>query len=409
MIVKYFLRFCIVIIVFLVTSIHVQAVEQDTLQQKQLPYLDIWAMVNLDVIHDFKQMDPNWIGGFRPSKIPVNPTDPGWGTYGHTYFSVRQSTFKFEGILPMNHRWGNLKIHFSFDLFGMGLHAGETTLRLRMVYGQWGPFMVGRNWSTFSDLDAFPDNYEWWGPAGMALLPTELIRYTQKIGNRSQIELALELPGSSVDAGQIRQIDPNLINVLSKEIYPDFIARYTYEEKGGYIKGAVLLRELAFEVISINLNKASQHTRFGWALNITSALYTFHHKGAIRLQTVFGKGYAGYNNDGGVELAPDKNYNAVVPFQFGYTAFYDHSISNKLKVSTGFSLTSEENTAGQLYDAFHKSYYSVTQVIYEVVENHLMIGLDFEYGKRFNKNGDSANDERIMFTVRYEINRLHTN
>ncbi len=59
------------------------------------PWLNIWGMVHLDVIHDLNQMDPTWIGGFRPSRIPVHPSDPGWGSSNNTYFSLRQSTFKF--------------------------------------------------------------------------------------------------------------------------------------------------------------------------------------------------------------------------------------------------------------------------------------------------------------------------
>jgi len=374
---------------------------------KEKPFLDVQAMVHMDFIYDLKQMDPKWIGGLRPSKIPIYETDPGWGTYGHTYFSVRQSTFKFDGGLPTNHRWGDMKLHFSFDLFGMGVHAGETALRLRLAYGEWGPFMIGRNWSTFCDLEAFPNNYDWWGPSGMILLPSNHIRYTQKIGERNLIELAIEMPGSEIDPGQLRQIDPNLLNLETKELIPDFVARYTYRTKGGYLKAAILLRQLTYEIISINLNMVTQDSKFGWAINLTSGIYTFKNKGAFRLQTVVGQGYAGYNNDGGVEITPNDKFKPVVPVQFGYSAFYDHHFSKKWMTSIGFSETYQYNTAGQSGDAFNKSYYSVAQLIYQIIENHLFVGLNLQYGQRFNKDSSTADDERIMFSVRYQISRVH--
>jgi len=379
----------------------------DTSKFELKPYIDIQAMVQLDIIYDLKQMDPKWIGGLRPSKIPIYDTDPGWGTDGQTYFSIRQSTFKFDGVLPTRHKWGNMKLHFSFDLFGMGVQAGETTIRLRLVYGEWGPFMIGRDWSTFCDLEAFPNNYDWWGPSGMILLPSNHIRYTHKIRDKNTIELALEIPGSEIDPGQLRQIDPNLLNMETKELLPDFVGRYTYRKKGGYLKAAILLRQLTYEVISINLDKVSQNSKFGWAVNLTSGIYTFHNKGAFRLQTVIGQGYAGYNNDGGVEITPDENFEATVPLQFGFSAFYDYNFNKKWMSSIGFSETNQHNTAGQSDDAFHKSYYSVAQVIYQIIEDHLLIGLSLQYGQRFNKDDTTADDERIMFSVRYKINKVH--
>jgi hypothetical protein len=387
-----------------VFSIFGQA-KKGTVNKKEKPYLNIWGMVHTDIIYDLKQMDPDWIGGFRPSKIPIYPTDPGWGTNGHLYFSVRQSTFKFEGVLPTKYKWGPIRLRFEFDLFGLGVHAGETTLRFRMVYGDWGPFRVGKDWSTFIDLEAFPNNYDWWGPSGMALLPTEMIRYTQKLTPKSQLEFAFEIPGSEVDPGQLRQIDPNLWNARTKEMLPDFITRYTLRGKGGYFKSALLLRQLSYEVVSVQHEKAKTKTKFGWALNLTSAIYTFHHTGAFRLQTVFGHGYAGYNNDGGVEITPDAHFQATVPFQFGFTAFYDQHLGNGWSASTGFSETNETNTAGQSEEAFHKSYYSVTQLIYEILKNRIFAGLNYQYGKRFNKDGASANDQRIMFSVRFIMDR----
>ncbi|UBM62412.1 hypothetical protein LA303_00160 [Candidatus Sulfidibacterium hydrothermale] len=386
------------------TTIFGQA-KEGVIDKQEKPYLNIWGMVHTDVIYDLKQMDPDWIGGFRPSKIPIYPTDPGWGTNGHLYFSVRQSTFKFEGVLPTQHKWGPIRLRFEFDLFGLGIQAGETTLRFRMVYGDWGPFRVGKDWSTFIDLEAFPNNYDWWGPSGMALLVTEMFRYTQKLSPKSKMEFSLEIPGSGVDPGQLRQIDPNLWYAKTKEMLPDFITRYTFRGKGGYFKSALLLRQLSYELVSVQYEKAQTKNKFGWALNLTSAIYTFHHTGALRLQTVFGHGYAGYNNDGGVEITPDANFQATVPFQFGFTAFYDQKFGEKWSASTGFSETNENNTAGQSGDAFHKSYYSVTQLIYEILKNRIFAGLNYQYGKRFNKDGASADDQRIMFSVRFIMDR----
>jgi hypothetical protein len=388
---------------FLLTSVIIIA-QDNTAKNDDKPHLGISALIHADGIYDIKQMDPDWIGGFRPSKIPIYSTDPGWGSYGHTYFSVRQSTFKFNGFIPTTSKYGDIHIHFSFDLFGMGVHAGETTLRFRIAYGEFGPFLFGQNWSTFIDLGAFPNNWDWWGPAGMALLPAPMFRYTHNFSDKRKIEAAIELPGSVVDPGQIRKIDPALINVLSKEVLPDLILRYTEKGKWGYFKTALLIRQLTYEVVSQNLNSYSVNNLFGWGANITSAIYTFNKRGTIKTQFVIGNGYAGYSNDSGVEIAPDVNLKPVTPLQYGFVAAYDFNINKKWETSVVYSESVQDNSEGQLFDAFNRSQYFLTQLIYNAYQDKVKLGLSYMWGKRYNKDGNSADDSRVVFSARFLIN-----
>ena len=371
------------------------------------PWLNIWGMVHLDVIHDLNQMDPTWIGGFRPSRIPVHPSDPGWGSSNNTYFSLRQSTFKFEGVLPTKHRWGPMRLRFEFDLFGMGAQAGETTFRFRLAYGDWGPFRLGKDWSTFIDLSCFPNIFDWWGPSGMALLPSVMIRYTHALNQYNILEASLELPGSEIDPGYIRQIDPAFLNVQSKEIIPDLVMRYTRQGEWGHVRAAGMLRMLSYDVISQQMEQATSHNLFGWAVNLTSNLYVLQRKGMFNLQTVFGHGYAGYNNDGGVEITPTASLQATVPFQWGFVAFYNHYLNTHWAFSGGYSGTRQHNTPGQMDNAFHRSEYAVVQAIYTVFHtNVLQFGLDYQYGRKFEKDGSTARDQRILFSARFQISHV---
>ena len=62
---------------------------------------------------------------------------------------------------------GELKTQFEFELFGVGVDAGQTTFRLRHAYGELGQFGAGQTWSPFMDIDVFPNSIEYWGPNGM--------------------------------------------------------------------------------------------------------------------------------------------------------------------------------------------------------------------------------------------------
>jgi len=393
--------YLIIIAIVLYSSLFSQSDKKS--ENKQKPRLDISALIHSDIIYDIKQMHPDWIGGFRPSQIPIYITDPGWGTYGHTYFSMRQSTFKFSGFLPTKSKYGDIHLRFTFDLFGMGVHAGETTLRFRTAYGEWGPYMFGQNWSTFIDLEAFPNNWDWWGPAGMALLPAPMFRYTHNFSKKRRIEMAIELPGSVVDPGQIRKIDPTLVNLISKEVLPDFIVRYTEKGDWGFIKTAVLLRQLSYEVISQQYNTHSINNIFGWGVNFTSAINMFNKRGKVKVQTAFGNGYAGYSNDSGVEIAPDAHFHPQTPFQYGFVTAYDFNINKKWETSIVYSESVQENSDGQMFDAFHRSQYFLTQLIYNAYQDKVRLGLSYMWGKRFNKDGNSADDSRVVFSVRFFI------
>jgi len=397
------MKYTFTIIFFLLYSFVITA-QDNTVKNEDEPYLEISALIHADGIYDIKQMHPDWIGGFRPSQIPIYNTDPGWGTFGHTYFSMRQSTFKFDGFLPTKSKYGDIHLHFSFDLFGMGLHAGETTLRFRIAYGEFGPFIFGQNWSTFIDLEAFPNNWDWWGPAGMALLPAPMFRYTHDFSEKRRIEMAIELPGSVVDPGQIRKIDPALVNVISKEVLPDLIIRYSEKGDWGFFKTAILLRQLTYEVNSQKLNTYSINNMFGWGANITSAIYMFNKRGTFKPQFVLGKGYAGYSNDSGVEIAPDAKFHPETPFQYGFVAAYDFDINKKWETSVVYSESVQENSDGQMFDAFNRSQYFLTQLIYNAYQDRVKLGLSYMWGKRFNKDGNSADDSRVVFSARISIN-----
>ena len=126
--------------------------------------------------------------------------DNQYGTSGNAYFSVRQTRF---GVKSYNKTpLGELKTIFEFELFGTGVDAGQTTIRLRHAYGELGKWGVGQYWSPFMDADVFPNTVEYWGPAGMVFFRNIQIRYMPIQGD-TRLTFALERPGASADQGSI--------------------------------------------------------------------------------------------------------------------------------------------------------------------------------------------------------------
>ena len=70
----------------------------------------------------------------RPTELPKTPDE--FGHNGHTWFSARQSRFGTHATIPTSTR--DITVTFEWDLFAVGPDAGQTTIRPRLMYGQWG-------------------------------------------------------------------------------------------------------------------------------------------------------------------------------------------------------------------------------------------------------------------------------
>ena len=102
--------------------------------------MDIYGFTMLDAIFDFEQNNPDWFDVVRPTKLPA--FDDEFGEDGRFYESVRQTRFGVKTYTPTT--LGELKTVFEFELFGVGVDAGQTTFRLRHAWGELGQFGAGQ-------------------------------------------------------------------------------------------------------------------------------------------------------------------------------------------------------------------------------------------------------------------------
>src|SRR5580765_4506385 len=122
---------------------------------------EIYGFAQTDLIFATSKADPDWKDGFRPSKISTDPSVFGSGS--QTSISVKQSRFGVQGGMPVSDDLGAINFKFEFDMFGVGADAGQTTIRLRHAFGEWGPILAGQTNTVFMDIDVFPNVIEYWG------------------------------------------------------------------------------------------------------------------------------------------------------------------------------------------------------------------------------------------------------
>ena len=363
--------------------------------------MEIYGSIVTNVIYDFKQMNPQWYDVPRPTKLPAYKNQ--FAPDGQIYFSVRQTRFGVKSYSPTS--WGPLTTLFEFELFGTGPDAGQTTLHLRHAYAELGRFGAGQTWSPFVDVDVFPNDFEYFGPNGMANIRNIQIRYMPIQGN-TKLTIAIEKPTATADSGLFAGMR-ELNGVKPRFSLPDLTAEYRYGRSWGYIELAGLLRRLQWKDLDASgIDYSGKQT--GWGLNLSSGIKLLK-KDKIHLQLLYGAGIENYVRDAPADIALKKtdtiSVKGIALPVTGFAGFYDHYWNDKFSSTIGYSFVKINNSNGQIPNAFRMGGYALTNLIYAPVKN-VFLELQLQYLDRKNfKDGWRATDPRIMFTFKLNFSQ----
>ena len=206
------------------------------------PTFDLYGFVMADMIFEFGQSNPDWFDALRPSKLPA--VEDEFGKNGRFYAGIRQSKLGVKSTLPTG--IGQLKTTFEFDLYGVGVDAGQTTIRPRTMWGEIGHFGAGQADSPFMDGDVFPNILEYWGPAGMLYFRQPQVRWMPILpsqGNHnSKASIALERPGASGDQG--RYVDASSSTTSRRASRSRPLGGIPHGTNWGYVELAGIVRAI---------------------------------------------------------------------------------------------------------------------------------------------------------------------
>jgi hypothetical protein len=248
---------------------------------------------------------------------------------------------------------GEIKTDLAFDLFGSDGGTNIHWLRAWAELGMWG---VGQIDSNFMDISVFPNTIDYWGPPGMVFVRNPQFRITPVSRDGMTVALSLEAPNSALDTGKITDIDPALASsISSRNRLPDVVASFKLERDWGHVRAAGILREVGYHNPSAPDGEPSGQ-KTGYGLNVSGTWKLFG-KDQLNGQIVGGRAIASYMNDGGVDLAPNANLNAETVQTLGWLLYYNHAWSDKWTSALGYSEHKQDNTDGQLGNAFKRGSY----------------------------------------------------
>jgi hypothetical protein len=365
---------------------------------------EFYGFVMTDVRYDAEAKDPAWFDVMRPTKLPA--VEDGFGEGGNTSFSVRQTRFGVRSWLPTG--MGELKTTFEWELFGTGVDAGQTTLRLRHAYGELGKVGAGQTWSPFMDIDVFPNSVEYWGPPGMAFFRNVQVRWMPIQGD-TRMTIALERPGASADQG-IYSDRVELSGVVPRFPLPDLSAEYRLGQSWGYVEAAGIVRRMEWDDTNDADAFDDDGSVTGWGVNLSSNIKFSN--SVLRLSALYGEGVENYMNDAPADVAtkastdPTKSFEGEALPVTGLVAFLDHNWNSKWATSVGWSMVSIDNSEGQAASAFHKGNYALVNAMYMPVAN-VMLGPELQWIDRENKGGgDKTDNVAVQFSFKYNFSKM---
>jgi len=363
--------------------------------------LEVSGKIQLDLISDFKKVDPQWNATLRPSTIPINcpgllgTNDPGCGKDGETIFSVRQTSIAFKGFVPT--QAGQLHTELSLDLFNPS-DGGNTRFRLLNAWAEVGAFGVGQYYTLMMNIDLFPNTIDYWGPSGMLFVRNPQVRYTPYKTDNARFAVSLEAPNAAIDTGKLPLAG---LAFTGWTKYPDIAAKYSANGGWGFFDLGGIVRSVGYKsTATADGNPSGAKT--GWGFTADGAL-TFG-KDRVVTQVTYGEGIASYFNDGGVDLAPvgGVGQGAQLVKSVGMMLYYDHQWSGMWASSIGYSEHHQDNTGGQATNAFKTGSYASTNLLYTPAKNVLW-GTEFLWGKKEQNDGGSAIDTRVQFTGQFKF------
>jgi hypothetical protein len=370
--------------------------------------LELYGFAMLDMGYQAKQNDPQWFDVLRPTKLPAFANE--YGKDGRWFSSVRQSRLGVKTYVPTD--LGELFTVFEFEMFGVGVDAGQTTIRLRHAYGELGQFGAGQYWSPFMDIDVFPNSVEYWGPNGMVFFRNVQVRWMPIKGD-TRLTIALERPGASGDAGVYSEIAA-VSDIRGRFPLPDVSAEYRWGRDWGYVEAAGILRYIKWDDLGMEAYDLAGDA-IGWGINLSTGI-NVGESGRIHGQFVYGAGIQNYMNDATVDVGikrvttPPTDTTAAIDIaealpMYGLVLFYDHSWSKEWSSTIGYSRLDMDNSDGQAPSAFKTGQYALFNLLHYPAPG-VMIGGELQWGQRANNSdGWTSDDFRVQFSFKYNFSR----
>ncbi len=364
------------------------------------------GFIHMDTMFDFNPIGAT--DDFVTATIPV-PGERGQ----NSNFTPRYSRLDWE--THTSGEVGDVKTYMQVDFFNGNtqLVFGSFPLRLRFAYLDFGWFRFGQDASAFMDYDVFPLVIDYEGPGSTILIRQAVARVTLPVSQRLKIALSAEQPFSDITIPVDVNGDP-LGDRLQQ--MPDFVAHLRYDSTLGHFQLSGLARQLTYQP-----NIGATQSKLGYGVNLTGDFHPWAWlNGATPLPAedppgwaksrVLGQYGAGYGiaryledpNGLGNDAALDSSGVLNALFTRGWYADYEHWWARQWCSNFAYGENFTALTDAQPDDSYAGAKYMATNLLW-VPTARAWFGIEYLWGERENRDGQSARARRLQFAAQYNF------
>ena len=357
---------------------------------------------------------------YDPRDLPIEADHGGHGEGDeHQYLDLHAKETRFylavDGTLVNGRRVGGLVEADFLANPGAGneVVTNAYTPALRRAYVAYGGLLAGQDWTTFQDLEAYPDRLDYLkAPAdGAVYVRQPLLRYSIEGMLGGDWHLALEnaetwlQPRDGTVAGTEPVTEPF---VAGDSRLPDFAVRYEVEPGWGHLSLATLVRQLRADAAATGGDApadTASGTALGYGVSLAGRIpvtLAALRGDDLRFVLTYGEGIGRYVALG---LVPDAvvdegNGLQTTPLLAGYV-FYRRAWTRSWRTNFGLSnLHVRNDTALSGLEATARAVSLHMNFLYSPVET-VTFGLELLDTHRYVEDGAHGEMHRLQLSARY--------
>ena len=271
--------------------------------------------------------------------------------------------------------------------------------RLRSAYVQFKGLTIGRDVTTFCDLNAAPQTVDFQGPNAYNFSFNEMIRYEYSSRSGFSFAIAAERPVVTATYGD------NFSSVMQR--VPDGIAYLQYQfgrERISHLRLSGVIRDMYLH----NNVSGENTTQLGWGIQLSGHLAITRWVD-LYMNGVYGKGITPYIQDltgSGLDFTPNPaNHEQIQTMpMWGWQAAAQVSIvPSRLWLSGGYSTVCVERKNGFFSEnQYRRGTYIFGNAFYQLTDN-CRVAAEYLHGSRKNRNGNMGEANRLSLMVQYNF------
>lgn len=349
------------------------------------------GFIALRASYDFDGISDNL--DFVPYDIPLVEN---YNNRQQLQMDASTSRIFLKGIANSN-TLGRVVVYIDADFRGGS--GTSYTPRVRSAYVSMLGFTLGRDVTTFCDLDAAPTTIDFEGPNAYNYNFATLIRYEYAFANdHLTIGAAAEMPEVSATY--------NYKFLEMRQRIPDFPLYFQYawdENRSSHLRASAVLRNMYVRNDVVQDNKRL----FGWGVQLSGTI-RLGHFARLYMNGVYGKGITPYIQDltgSGLDFVPDNGTGEAISAlkMWGWQGAARINLSPRCFMTGGYSMVNVDREEDYAYAAMYNQGCYIFGNVFYALTPRCQIAAEYLYGSRKNMDSVKGHANRVSLQLCYHF------